>query len=290
MKRRFLISMLIVGLTACGGGGTSNGEDRLLNKNSVEHETNEQYLFYTKIAPGSLTQLDSVHISTGADRVHPYHYFQISNTNQLQYFNRVFPEAQLFKASDLSSYVYFVMPAAGCTSSSEFVGADFGEDQLTFNIRRVGTLDDKQCTSESTASLYVFKAVKTHAPEIVFNQVYFSPSSFLPVRNHVIKDQNEWAALWAENNKHWSPPPPLPELDFINNTYVSVRDGGGSNGCYGSSIDRVYESNGKTIVEYTTTSPDGSALCAAVMTSFWHVIAIPKTTNEVQFVMTHRSS
>lgn len=102
-----------------------------------------------------------------------------------------------------------------------------------------------------------------------------------PVRR-VVADDAAWAAFWAEHAADQIPAPAPPEVDFAKERVLAVVMGQKSSGCFGIAVTNVTR-DGPGVVHARVESFEGGPVCAAVLTSPYHFVAIEDRTSQVAF-------
>jgi hypothetical protein len=86
------------------------------------------------------------------------------------------------------------------------------------------------------------------------------------------KTEAEWAALWRRHAGDREKPP----VDFAREMVVGVFMGSRPHGGFSTTIVTSMEVKGVLVVRYTETIPPRDAVTAQVLTSPYHLVAIPK--------------
>jgi hypothetical protein len=97
-------------------------------------------------------------------------------------------------------------------------------------------------------------------------------------RTVVVKDAQAWRTLWLEH----APDAAVPSVDF-NNTMVVGVFMGSTNPCYATWIDGVRREAGKLVVHKVDRQPPPGVMCAMVVTSPAHLVAIERSELPVEF-------
>jgi hypothetical protein len=95
----------------------------------------------------------------------------------------------------------------------------------------------------------------------------------------VVRTAAEWKTAWQQH----SPDRPLPVVDFGKEMVVGVFLGSRSTAGYGVEIVSVQPDGGRVVVRYRQGSPRGDAITAQVITSPYHIVAVPKAAGDVTF-------
>lgn len=98
-------------------------------------------------------------------------------------------------------------------------------------------------------------------------------------REVVARTEAEFAALW----KSHSADKPAPKIDFSKDMVVGVFMGSRPTGGYVVEIVSASIRGGALVVGYRETSPGRGAIAAQVLTSPYHIAAVPKRAGDVKF-------
>jgi hypothetical protein len=98
-------------------------------------------------------------------------------------------------------------------------------------------------------------------------------------RQVTVRSSAEWSALWMENGAG----PPTPMVDFPREMIVGVFLGPRPTAGYGVEIVRTIVGGGALLVEYVETTPPPGTIAAQVLTSPYHLVAIPTHAGAVTF-------
>jgi hypothetical protein len=94
------------------------------------------------------------------------------------------------------------------------------------------------------------------------------------------RNADEWDALWKQHGSGR----PRPSVDFSKEVVAAVFLGSRPSAGYSVQIVRVRQDGGALVVSYRETRPAPDALTAQVLTSPYHIVAIPKgSTTDVKF-------
>ncbi|MDT8391297.1 MAG: protease complex subunit PrcB family protein [Lentisphaeria bacterium] len=99
----------------------------------------------------------------------------------------------------------------------------------------------------------------------------------------VIRDQVGWTSAWGEMMGNISPKPAVPPVDFAKHMVIAVFMGRRNTGGHAVKIVNVEETD-KVIVTIRESSPAEGDLVTMALTSPYHVIVIPKSDKNVEFV------
>lgn len=172
----------------------------------------------------------------------------------------------------------------------------------TISIPRVtaGTTTIKVEVDERELQTFdVCPAVVTHAMQVVAiersdipvefvaasaNEVPFktisqtSQSKVEDARTVVVKDADAWSLLW----RYHAPDQPVPPVDFSTTMVVGVFMGY-TNPCYSTSIAKITRDAGKITVQKVDRHPPPGVMCAMIVTSPAHLVAIERSDLPVEF-------
>jgi len=98
----------------------------------------------------------------------------------------------------------------------------------------------------------------------------------------VIRTPEEWAALWKQNAANR----PAPAVDFTREMVVGVFLGTRNTAGYSVEIVGVEKDAAGILVRYRERSPARGMMTAQVITSPYHLVAVPKTEGAVRFEKT----
>jgi hypothetical protein len=98
-------------------------------------------------------------------------------------------------------------------------------------------------------------------------------------REVVVKDQDSWAALWAEHGKGRA----LPAVDFSRQMVVGVFLGQLYSPCDNMHIQGITSDQSKVTVHYVIVPPAAGVVCVATVASMAQVVAIDRTSLPVVF-------
>jgi len=104
--------------------------------------------------------------------------------------------------------------------------------------------------------------------------------SFIDVARQVTAHTTEeWTTIWKQH----APNRAMPAVDFTREMVVGVFVGSRSTAGYSVEIVGVEERQGSVVVRYRETAPGRSAVTAQVVTSPYHLVAVPKREGPVRF-------
>ena len=98
-------------------------------------------------------------------------------------------------------------------------------------------------------------------------------------REVAVRDAGEWAALWRAHASGR----PRPEVDFSREMVVGVFLGTRPTAGFAVEIMGVHSAGEETTVQYRETMPARDAITAQMITSPYHLVAIPKGAATVRF-------
>jgi PrcB C-terminal len=99
-------------------------------------------------------------------------------------------------------------------------------------------------------------------------------------RQVVVRTAADWTTLWR---LHAPGGQPMPAVDFSRETVVGVFAGTRPTSGYGVEIVRATDANGTLTVDYVETRPAPGAVTAQIVTTPYHLVAVPKHDGEVRF-------
>jgi PrcB C-terminal len=106
-----------------------------------------------------------------------------------------------------------------------------------------------------------------------------SMSTIEQPRQVTVRSAADWDALWKENGAT----APVPAVDFSREMVVGIFLGSRPTAGYAVEIVRAVGNSDSFIVEYVETRPSRDAITAQVLTSPYHLAAIPKHEGTVAF-------
>jgi hypothetical protein len=98
-------------------------------------------------------------------------------------------------------------------------------------------------------------------------------------RQAVARTAAEWSTLWRQH----SPDRPPPAVDFARETVVGVFLGSRPTAGFSVEILGAAQRNGMLVVEYRETRPSSDTITAQVITSPYHIVALPTFGGDVRF-------
>lgn len=103
-------------------------------------------------------------------------------------------------------------------------------------------------------------------------------------RQAVAKTDAEWAALWQQH----SPDRPRPKVDFSKEMVVGVFLGSRPTAGWVLEIVSAAPEGAVFVVRYREQMPPAGAVTAQVITSYYHLVAVPKFAGAVKFEKTEK--
>jgi hypothetical protein len=97
-------------------------------------------------------------------------------------------------------------------------------------------------------------------------------------REVIIRTQAEWQTFWKTHSTQ-----PAPVVDFSKSVVAGVFLGMRPTGGYGVSIRTVRRTSTGAVVEYLSSTPDKNQMVIQMLTSPFHLIAIPADIVKVEF-------
>ncbi len=96
----------------------------------------------------------------------------------------------------------------------------------------------------------------------------------------VVRTDAEWAALWKTHEYDR----PAPKVDFGKEMIVAVFMGSRPTAGFSAEIVSVAERDGGLVVSYREAMPSAGAITAQILTSPYHIAAVPKHAGDVRFL------
>ena len=94
-----------------------------------------------------------------------------------------------------------------------------------------------------------------------------------------VRTAEAWKQLWQQH----SPDRPLPAVDFTKEMVVGVFMGSRPSAGYTLEIVSAIEASGTLVVRYSEASPSRGTMTAQVITSPYHLVAVPFFPGDVKF-------
>jgi len=126
---------------------------------------------------------------------------------------------------------------------------------------------------------FVVAAVLQAAPAPIRTVGKGPMSAIETARQVTVRSADEWAALWKENGAQ----APLPAVDFSREIVLGVFAGTRPTAGYGIEIVRAVGTTETLVIEYIETAPSRGAITAQVLTSPYHLVAIPRHDGSISF-------
>ena len=98
-------------------------------------------------------------------------------------------------------------------------------------------------------------------------------------RQAVARTAAEWNALWRQH----SPDRPQPKVDFTREMVVGVFMGSRPTAGFAVEMIGTREESGALVVQYRETRPARGMVSAQVITSAYHIVAMPARAGDVKF-------
>ena len=103
-------------------------------------------------------------------------------------------------------------------------------------------------------------------------------------RQAAVKTAAAWKQLWQQH----SPDRPLPAVDFTKEMVVGVFTGSRPTAGYSVEIVSAIEASGTLVVRYKEATPGRGTMTAQVITSPYHMVAVPLFPGDVKFEKVER--
>jgi hypothetical protein len=100
----------------------------------------------------------------------------------------------------------------------------------------------------------------------------------------VVRDAATWAQLWRTITSGYSPPPPVPEVDFDSEMAIVAAMGTRPSGGYSIHIDEVREAGEQLHVVVREVSPGPDCLVSAALTAPVIAVRVARRDGPVTFV------
>jgi hypothetical protein len=104
-------------------------------------------------------------------------------------------------------------------------------------------------------------------------------SNFDEGKQVIVRTPGEWNALWHAH----SPDRPQPRVDLSRDMIVAVFLGSRNTAGYAVTIESVQADHGTVVVRYRQTDPPRDAITAQVITSPYHIVAVPNAAGAARF-------
>ncbi len=98
-------------------------------------------------------------------------------------------------------------------------------------------------------------------------------------RTVVVRSADEWARLWRTH----APDKPVPAVDFSREMVVGVFLGSRPTAGYAVEISGTRAASAALVVAYRVGAPSPDTITAQVITSPYHLVAIPRRDGDVKF-------
>lgn len=125
--------------------------------------------------------------------------------------------------------------------------------------------------------------------ETRYDSIYASPQSGVdaPLRA-VVRDADEWEAVWRRISADRSPPPARPEVDFSRTMLIVVGLGTRRSGGYAARISRVAEGADGVAVTVEEVMPGPGCIVTQALTAPVIVVSVERVDATVSFIETRR--
>ena len=97
-------------------------------------------------------------------------------------------------------------------------------------------------------------------------------------REIIVRTQADWQTFWKTHSTQ-----PAPVVDFSRSIVAGVFLGMRPTGGYGVTISAVRRTPTGAVVEYVSSTPDKNKMVSQMLTSPFHLIAIPSDIGKVEF-------
>jgi len=98
-------------------------------------------------------------------------------------------------------------------------------------------------------------------------------------RQVVVRTLPDWTTLWKQHTSDR----PVPPVDFGREMVIAVFMGSRPTAAYSVEVASVEARDGKTVVSYRELAPARDAMTAQILTSPYHIVAVPMIAGEVSF-------
>ena len=123
-----------------------------------------------------------------------------------------------------------------------------------------------------------------HFPSLALGQIFTSISTiekgqYSGVREAVqivIRDQDQWVAVWTRHSSKRTNPPPPPNIDFSVEMVVGIFLGEKTTGGYAVEITKAVRDGSSLRVYYREKSPAQDAIIIQVLTQPYHLVRLPR--------------
>jgi hypothetical protein len=175
-----------------------------------------------------------------------------------------------------------------------YVGAQGGKLLVEIEYRDVSPV--ATCLPVVTQPMRVVSVPRVDAP-VEFRKIlseYINFKSVEPLvrtgvfspRNVVVRDEQAWAALWAE---HAGKDAALPKIDFTKQMVIGVFRGAQPDGCRSTTISSVGFDKGKLKVVHVDTVPGPGIMCTMAIVYPAHVVVTHRSDAPAEFVQEIRT-
>jgi hypothetical protein len=124
--------------------------------------------------------------------------------------------------------------------------------------------------------------VTTTPADSMFSHLQYS--GIVSRQRTVIRDSEDWLAMWAKMVGPEAPKPPVPDVDFSKYMIVLAAMGQKPTGGYSVAIDGVYQSKSYLYASVTETSPGRNCVVTQALTTPVDAVLVPLSDSPIVFV------
>lgn len=157
-------------------------------------------------------------------------------------------------------------------------------------VALVACLSASACCSSTGNSCAPTEAAQSSAPTVLpITRIRAEPypltynSGIADSARVVVDDAAEWSQTWSTIWRYHSPEPPLPQIDFAQETVVVAALGTRSSGGYAIYVDSAYQHSDHVEVVVRKESPGGHCAVTAAITQPVDAARIPATGLPLRF-------
>jgi hypothetical protein len=99
----------------------------------------------------------------------------------------------------------------------------------------------------------------------------------------VVRNPEEWTALWQLHTSIQSPPTPLPAVDFSVEMIVGLFPGEKRTGCYEINITSAGQIDSTLFIYYVEKAPPPGGFAIQAITQPYHLVKLPKSDMPIVF-------
>jgi hypothetical protein len=118
-----------------------------------------------------------------------------------------------------------------------------------------------------------------------------SNSGYAEAASFVIRNHEDWAALWERAHAKMFPVPPLPPIDFSQQMVVAVFQGSRSSGGYRIEVTALVDTGAALEIAVRTSSPGRGCATTTAFTEPYHLVQTDRLDRDAVFtydeVVTH---